>query len=256
MAACSILALEETVGLIFAHITRFFVRALQWHKDTTVRSQAASKTITSFQYQEFVIAIQHETDALHQLVATRTQRPSKGMITHTGLGNDRAQAQVVSKNLTSSAPLTVHTYGTIYILDNATVQLGDKYCANEEISGQISFLTALVGDLREDLNRSAGLASSKHLDPGQVTIDNDYARVIDRISEECLIDHRQALSRLAILCNQQPISSRTRSDRFWTSPMLHDWAESISNSYLFIKGTYKHRSILRAFCVSIIQQLL
>ena len=256
MTACSTPALEETVGLIFAHITRFFLRALQWHQDNAVRSQAANETMTSLQYQEFVIAIQHETEVLHRLVATSIQRPSDEVTTRTGLSNDRGQAQAVSKNLTPSALASLHTYGTIYISDNATVQLGDKYCAHEEISGQISVLTTLVGDLREDLNRAAGLASSQHLDPGQAIIDNDYARVIDRISEQCLIDHRKTLSRLAVLCNQRPISSRTRSDRFWISPMLHDWAESTSHSYLFIKGTYKHRLVLRAFCVGIVQQLL
>lgn len=85
MTTCSAPALEETVGLIFAHITRFFVRALQWQEDIAVRTHSSSTTITSFQYQDFMVAIQHETDVLRQIVATSSQSPPDGTITRTSL---------------------------------------------------------------------------------------------------------------------------------------------------------------------------
>ena len=243
--------LERTLGLIFAHVLSFFIRTLRWQEASTAQVRNPTSAVASFQYQDFIIAIQHETDVVHQNLDAPSQQPPTAFIAHSGL-----QAPAISKNITSFPAASGHTYGTIYISDQATVQLGDSYGRHDDVSGQLSALTILVQNMRDDLNRSAGLASSRHLDLGQAVLEDDRILVLDHISKKCLIDDRKTLSRLAVLCNQRPISARTRLAPFWLSPTLQDWDKSASSSYLFIKGTFRHRLMLRAFCVGIIQQLL
>jgi hypothetical protein len=98
--------------------------------------------------------------------------------------------------------------------------------------------------------------SSAFLDTNKRLTDLQFAQIISAIPQIPLGDPIKVLQHHRSLQRRRTLTtSRFTSNRFWLSPKLQQWSNSLESSISIIKGNYLSRFTLRDFCVNVINQL-
>jgi hypothetical protein len=100
------------------------------------------------------------------------------------------------------------------------------------------------------------MMSSALLDTNKRLTDLQLAQIISAIPQIPLGDPIKVLQHHRSLQHRRILTtSRYTSNRFWLSPKLQQWSNSLEPSISIIKGNYLSRFTLRDFCVNVINQL-
>lgn len=220
-------AMQQAVALLYAHIVRFLIRALQWYEEGKLAHALHSITRpASLRYDDLIKEIQRDTQSITSHTIASSQVEQRDM--HNEIRAIRSLADLAATR-NQDEQQVVH----------------DKLCS----------LTALVVQLRESIVFEQTVNANARIELRNTLTEIQLTQALAIISSHCNIDHKSNFRASMVLRDRHRFTSKSNGAYFWTSPKLQDWNSSPVSSTILLKATFRERLEVRDFCTNVIEQL-
>lgn len=219
--------MQQAVALLYAHIVRFLIRALEWFEEGKLAHTLHSITRpASLRYDDLIKEIQRDTQSITSHAVASSQVEQRDMHNEIRAIRNLADVAVVRNQ-------------------NEQQDLRNKLCA----------LTAMVVQLRESIAFDQSVNASARIEFRNTLTEIQLTQALAIISSHCNIDHKSNLRASIFLRDRHRFTFRSKNACFWTSPKLRDWNSSSVSSTILLKATFRERLEVRDFCTNVIEQL-
>ena len=209
--------MKRAVSVLYAHIIKFPLRAIEWYEEGRVAHAIHSITKpAALRYDDLLQDIRQATQNVAGLAAISSQAEQRDM--HQGQR--------------------------------------DMHQKQRNMDQKLEDLVDLVKQLRVDMVSDQSIRASTLLECRNALSDVQHTQGLTLISSACCIDHKKTLSTtLSMRDRHRVFMNRARCSPFWVSPELHIWNAKQTTASIFITAAFKDRNSTRDICVSIVQQL-
>lgn len=218
--------MKQTIAMLYAHIMKFLIRALEWYEESRLaRALLAITKPAALRYDDILRDIQKATRKVAEVAVASSQAEQRDM--HEELLELTAGVEIIQKSMSMG------------------------YDAHADTHEQLRILTAMVQQLQKDM-------MSKITPPPNINVNIAEAQVqinLTVIASICQIDHQLILQASIFLRDKRRSMSRLRCKPFWVSPQLQTWNSTAKSSLLTIKATFRDRQHTQDFATNCIEQL-
>jgi hypothetical protein len=217
--------MQQTVAMLYAHIVRFLIRAMEWYEESRLTHVLHSITRpASLRYDDLIKEIQRETKSITDHALASSQAEQRDM--HNAIREIR------------------------------NLSIGKTKSEQEDVLDKLSSLTAMVVQLRESLALDQAVNASARIEFRCRLTDIQITQALSFISLRCNIDHTSTFRTAIAVRDRHRLSSKLNSAQFWTSPKLREWDASLATSTILLSATFRQRLEIRDFCASVVEQLV
>lgn len=223
--------IKHAASMLYAHILRFLVRALNYYEES--RLMRAVHTITrpaALRYQDLVELIRRDAETVRRHAATSSQaeiRDIHGRITafSTQLEKETKKAQA----------------------DRIGIHL------------KLNTLENLMTQVRHTLDFQHAVQKSNQVQIRTALSDVQLRQALTMVASHCNIDHK-SLFQSSLQMTDTRAAFRQKSKHniaaFWTSPKLQQWSHAGTSSTILVTSTFRQSLEIRRCCTEIVKQLL
>ena len=220
--------MHQAVALLYAHIVRFLVRALEWYEEGRVAHTLHSITRpASLRYEDLIKDIQRDTQSI---------------TSHT-IASSQAEQRDMHREIRAIQKLADHT----------AARNVDEH---QDVQNRLSVLTSLVVQLQESIAFDQSVNASARVEIRNTLTEIQLTQALAIVSLHCSIDHKSNLHASMVLRDRHRFLSRSKRAYFGPSPKLRDWNLSPASSTFMLKSTFRERLEVRDFCTNVIEQLV
>ena len=220
--------MRSTTALLYSHIVRFLIRALQWYREG--RFKHALHSITrpvALRYDDLIKNIRRDAQSINSQAVVNSQAEQREMHLEIKELRERTELAIIRSH-------------------NEQQTLFEKLDA----------LTSMISQMRESIVLDQSVNASARIEFRVALSDIQLTQALDIISSQCNIDHKSNFESFVFLRNRRKLSTRTNMNFVYTSPKLKDWNESSVSLAILIQAPFRDRLGLQDFCTNVIEELL
>lgn len=223
--------IKHAASMLYAHILRFLVRALNYYEES--RLMRAVHTITrpaALRYQDLIDLIRRDADAVRKHAAMSSQAEIRAI------------------------------HGRIATFSTQLESETNKAQAERvDIKLKLSTLENLMTQVRHTLDFQHAVHKSNQVQIHTALSDVQLRQALNMVASQCSIDHKSLFqSALQMADTRGAFRQKTKHNiaAFWTSPKLQQWSHAGTSSTIFVSSTFRQSLEIRRCCTEIVKQLL
>ena len=211
------LSIKQKFSTLYAHVIRFYLRALEWYEEGSWKRAIHSVTKPApLRYSDIINDIHRTTNQIGALAVAGSQAEQRDM--HRQLVMAR---EIIEGN---------HKSNTM---------------EQEKLQQKLQDVYNLLSSMRAEQEKIS-----------RCVVGIQWTQALHVIAAQCLIDHQACLQTSINLRNQRRLTREMKSAPFWKSPQLQSWNQSSVSTILPIKVPFTDRKLAQDFSVNMIEQLL
>ena len=220
--------MQRAIALLYGHIVRFLVRALDWYEESKLAHALHSITRpASLRYDDLIKDIHRDAQSITSYAITSSQAEQRDM--HIEI---RAIRSLVDSAITRN--------------QNEQQNVDDK----------LSALTETVARLQESILLDQSVHANARIDIRIALAEMQLTQALTLISSQCNIDHQSSFRASVVLRDRHRYTSRLGGAWSGTLSKLRDWNSSPGSSTILLKAGFRERLELRDVCTNVIEQLV
>lgn len=220
--------MRSTTALLYSHIVRFLIRALQWYQDGKLKHALHSITRpAALRYDDLIQAICRDAQSITSQAVTNSQVEQREM--HIEINKLR---------------------------DRNEIAITKSHKEQQRMSEKLDAIANMVAQMRENITFDQSVNASARVEFRMALSDIQLTQALGIISSQCHIDHKSNLEIYVALRNRRKLAPRASLESLYTSSKLKDWNKSSASSAILIKAPFRDRLGLQDFCTSVIEELL
>lgn len=219
---------KQMAGVLYAHIIRFLLRALEWYEEGTWKRALHSVTKpASLQYDDIIEDIRRAKENIAASAVTSSQAEQRDM-----------HKQLISvQNLVEKS-------------------VEESSMKHQDLQSKLQHLNDLVDELKQIIVQNQALACNEQAHISRTVSTIQSVQTLQVITSLCTIDHQSCLHDARAMKEQRRFTIRVTCTPFCKSDRLRAWNRSPASSLICIKVPLANRRPLQDFCVNVIEQLL
>lgn len=220
-------SIKQTAAVLYAHIIRFLLRALEWYEHGAWKRALHSVSKPApLRYGDIFEDIRRVTESIDAHAVASSQAEQRDM----------------HKELVSIRRIVETGHET-----NAIEQ--------KHLRQKLERLFDLISELKTLTVSEQANAHTQRAQIHRSLCSIQSAQALHIISSQCHIDHHESLHASRVLRNRRRLTADTKCAPFWDSSGLQAWNQSSASSLMSIKVPFSSRRPVQDFCTNVIEQL-